>query len=241
MKSFIRSLLASFIAIACVVPVHAQSFVQELNEDDFSALLGNGCTVKLQDGSTLRGKLVAGNLMNGYLTKTTFKLDDGENRKLRADEVLRLSVKANTLVKLAMLSEASSSVKEFSKTDRQKVLRRDSVIFERALKPTENDKYALMQLLNPGFDNKLQVFIDPQARRTTEFGLNDVTLTGGENRVYLFVKKEHKAFRVKKNSYRQHFDDIFGDCPMLLAEWPTEQAAWKDVAAHVYFYDIVCD
>lgn len=218
-----------------------QGFVAEINEEDFSALLGNPCTIKLADGNTLRGKFLNGTLINGYFTKIAFQLDNGEKRKLKPEEVLRLSIKASTLMKLAMLSEAGSSIKEYSKTDHQKVLKRDSVIFERALKAKEKNEYALMQLLNPGFDNRLKVFIDPQARKSTELGMSNITFTGGENRVYLLVKNDEKAFRIKKNTYPKNIQEIYSDCPMLLADLEGKEAEWKDVAAHVYVYDQVCD
>lgn len=65
-------------------------------------------------------------------------------------------------------------------------------------------------------------------------------VTGGEDRVYLFVKGGEKAFKVKKGSYRENFRELYSDCPQMLEQFQGEKIRWDDVALHIYAYNELC-
>jgi hypothetical protein len=106
---------------------------------------------------------------------------------------------------------------------------------------TKGDKIRLMQLLNPGFDSKLKVFADPNPNRETSgIGIAGVKLTGGIDKSYLFVQNSQKAILVKKGSYKKNFEELYKNCPAMVAGFTGEKIKWEDVAGHVFAYDQIC-
>ncbi len=78
------------------------------------------------------------------------------------------------------------------------------MIFETATTPAQKETRRILQLLNPGFDGKIKVFADPGAK-TGGLNIGGLQVTGGEDRVYLFVKEGGKAFKVKKRIIQGEF------------------------------------
>src|SRR5690349_6396939 len=156
----------------------SQGFIAPVNDDDFSVLLANECTVTREDGTKLTGKLSSGTLINGYLKNITVKTEDGEKHKFKPEDMVSVWVKASKFVKLAMISESTTSIKELTKTDFDKISNQEYVIFERAALAKKDDKFAMMQLLNPGFDSKIKVYADPNANQTGGLSMGGVQFTG---------------------------------------------------------------
>ncbi|HEX5167909.1 MAG TPA: hypothetical protein VFW11_01960 [Cyclobacteriaceae bacterium] len=106
--------------------------------------------------------------------------------------------------------------------------------------PGKKDKYALLQLLNPDFDSRIKVFQDPLAVETNGLNSGTVSITGQEDKSYLFVKDNNRAFKVKKGSYKKDFDDIFGDCTKMAEAYGGEKLKFRNAAEHVWVYDRAC-
>lgn len=218
----------------------SQGFIAEVEADDIGVILNCPASVFLQNGDTLKGKLTSASLVNSYLKNIVLKLEDGNKRKLSPEEVKVLQVKASTLAKMAMLNESGSSVFRLVKTNFDEIINREYIIFEQALRATKKDKPALMQLLNPGFDRLIKVYADPNANETGGLQINDISVTGGKNKSYLFVKSNSKVVIVKKNSYRKNFDDLYGDCEKMMINFEGDKLKFNDMAGHVFVYDQLC-
>jgi len=223
------------------VTVRAQGFIAVINDDEFSVLFGNPTTVTRTDGSELIGKITSGTLTNGYLKSITLKTADGEKHKLKPEDMIRLSIKATKIIKLAMITESTTSIQELTKTNFDKIDNLDSVIFERAARATKDDKYAMMQLLNPGFDSKIKVYADPNANQTGGLSMGGVQFTGGEDKSYLFVKKGEKTVITRKKNYSKNFEELYSDCPEMLSAFTGNKIKWQDLAGHVFAYDRICE
>lgn len=220
--------------------VFGQGFIAEIEQDELSVIFGNPCVVTLVSGEQIEGKLGSGSMINGYLNNFTVKLENGAKAKFKPEEVVRLSVKASKLAKLAMIVESGSSVSEAVTTNFDEIVNRDYIIFETAMRHNKASKHRLMQLLNPGFDSQLKVFADPNAKETRGIGIQGVKLTGGTDKSYLFVQNDQKAVLVKKGSYKKDFVDLYGNCPKMLQVFAGEKLKWSDVAGHVFAYDQIC-
>lgn len=218
-----------------------QGFIAEIEADDIGVILNNPATIVLQNGDTLKGKLNSASLINSYLKNVTLKMEDGSKRKLQADEMKTLWVKASGLAKLAMLNESGSSIFRLAKTNFDEIINREYIIFEQALRATKKDKPAMMQLLNPGFDHMIKVYADPNASETGGIQVNDISVTGGKNKSYLFVKGNEKVVIVKKASYRRNFDELYADCQEMLTNFEGDKIKFNDMAGHVFVYDQLCN
>lgn len=80
-------------------------------------MYGNECVVTLQSGEVITGIFAGGVYVINGLTKIKVKLENGENAKFSPEQVVSLKVKASKLMKLGMISDAGSSIKEFANSD----------------------------------------------------------------------------------------------------------------------------
>jgi hypothetical protein len=238
--------MKTFNAIICAVAfwiigaaAFGQGFIEPLDDID---LLGNKpCIVTLASGQEVKGEFKSAVLLNGYLDKIIVNTLNGEKAKFQPEDIVSLKIKAGTLAKLNMLSESVSSIKELTKTNFDEIIEREYIVFETALKAKKKDKARLMQILNPGFDKKIKVYADPQAKETRGLALGGIRLTGGEDKSYLLVKDGAKTVKVKKKSYRDNFQELYATCPKMLAVFEGNKIKWDDVAGHVFVYNQVCE
>ena len=177
--------------------------------------------------------------MNNGLAKIKVKLENGESAKFVPEQVASLKDKASGLMKLSMISDAGSSIKEFANADLNGIVEREWVLFETATTPRQKEPKRILQLLNPGFDSKIKVFAGPNAK-TGGLSLGGIQVTGGEDRVCLFVKGGEEAFKVKKGYYRENFRELYSDCPQMLDQFQGEKIRWDDVALHIYACNELC-
>ncbi len=233
-------MLLMILATAVATPALGQGFIASIDDDDFSALFGRPAIVKLVSGDSLSGKMTGGTIINGYLSTIKFKTDSGETSKFKPEDVERLSIKAGKMAKLAMISEAGSSLNEMAKANFNEIVDREYIIFETARRSTKKGTPRLMQLLNPGFDGGIKVFADPNARKTMGLSIGGAKLLGGEDKSFLFVQGGEKAVVVKKGSYKENFAELYEKCPAMLGEFKGEKLKWNDVAGHVWVYDRIC-
>ena len=218
----------------------SQGFIAAVENEGIGALYGNQCILQLRSGEEVKGKFVGGTYVKNGLTKISIKLENGEKVKYEPEDLVSLHIRASDLLKLFLVSESASSVKELEKTDFDEIIQREYLIFETALTPKKSDTYRLLQLINPGFDTKIKVFAEPSAK-TGGLSMGGIPITGGEDRAFLFVKGGEKAFVVKKGSYDNNFEELFADCPRLISAYEGGKIKWDNVALHVFFYDQYCD
>jgi hypothetical protein len=97
--------------------ISGQGFVETIEEGGMPAMYGNECVVTLQSGEVITGIFAGGVYVINGLTKIKVKLENGENAKFSPEQVVSLKVKASKLMKLGMISDAGSSIKEFANSD----------------------------------------------------------------------------------------------------------------------------
>lgn len=229
------------VLLAYAGAVRAQGFISPINTDDISVILNVPATIVFQNGDTLQGKLTAASLVNNYLKQVTLKTADGSKQKISAPDMRLLRVQVSTLAKMAMVNESANSIFRTINTNFNDILVREYIIFEQALRATKKEKPAMMQLLNPGFDQVLKVYADPNANKTGILEVNGVPVSGGSDRSYLFVKPdEQKVVIVRKGSYRKNFTELYGNCQAMVQAFEGDKLLFQDVAGHVFAYNHLC-
>jgi hypothetical protein len=228
------SLLAAFALVLSSTAAHAQSFIAPIE----TIMPKDGSYVITNDGERLEGKISTYLLVMGSLRKLTLKTADGTKHKFKAADLQEVGVKLDGMAKFMAMGEAASgSIVGMAKTDWGEIANREYAVYRQALLPKKKDKFALLQLLNPGFDSRVQVYLDPNAKETKGFA----GITGGEDKSYIVVKDGAKSVLIKKAKYKKQFPELMGDCPQL-AEHPEmgDKIKFKDFAAHVFVYDQLC-
>ena len=210
---------------------NAQSFISAVSKFQPS----NDCKMELLDGTIVEGKVSMATIANGYLSSLTLKDAVGEKHKHKAAEIKQFKVKMGVLAKLDAANEGSSSIGEMFKTDYNEIIEREYIIYKQALLPKKKDKYRLMQLVNPGYDSKIQVFDDPGGKETS--GL----VNGGKEKSYLVVIDGKKSIEVKKGSYKKDFPMLFGSCESFMGTIDSKKPKFWDMAGHVFAYDQLCN
>jgi len=200
-------------------------------------------TLVTVSGDTLKGEMRTAMFMGGLLKSFSYELEGtGEKRKFKAEDVKYLKIKASKMANLESMATGASSLKRMSNTNFDDIKNREYIEFEQALQPGDKNKYALLQLLNPGFDSKIKVYSDPNGPKTATTTIGGMAVTGGEDKSYLVVKGGIKAERIKKRGYEESFALLFGDCPELIKNYSAsgEKLSFFDFATHVFDYDQAC-
>jgi hypothetical protein len=217
--------------------IFSQSFLMPLQDIPASQQI----YVVTKNNQTIYGKMRMSVWMTGQLKSFTMISEDGEKLKYKAEEVQELGVRMNDWVRLQLRGEAMSSIKKAQNTDMDVLLNREWILFEQVMMPGNKAKYSLLQILNPGFDNKIKVFENPRAAKTAKTSVGGFAITGGEDRAFLVSKEGKQSFVVKKGSYDKSFGDLYGSCPQLVKEFSGEKIQFKNMAQHVMYFEENCD
>lgn len=230
-----KYLFSLLIALLVKASLCAQGFIVPVEEVPH----GNEAYIVKTDGTRLEGKIKSYDIGEGIKAVTISDLNENK-QKIKAAEIRELGIKSTSLVKMELMAESTETLKKLTKANFDEIGKREYIIYQQALMPGKKDKYALLQLLNPGFDSVIKVFQDPFAVETQGISLGAASLTGEVDKSYLFVKNNERAFKVKKGSYKKDFDDIFGDCPKMMMVYGGEKLKFKQAAEHVWVYDHAC-
>jgi hypothetical protein len=208
-------------------PAAAQAFL-----DPLTMPMGPTATAVLVDGTTVTGKPKVIPKGIGNIKKLTLKLEDGGKEKLTPKDVTELRLVPGGLAKGMAAMNAMSSISEMAKTNAGEAISREEVLYVTGTLP--NGKPALLQLLNPGFEETIHVYPDPAGRETAKVGVGGMTVTGGAVKSYLVGRASGgETVLVKRQQYDKLWDELYGDCPAMAkpAEVHFDTMA-ADVAAH---------
>jgi hypothetical protein len=193
--------------------------------------------VILPSGERIDGTIPVATFINGTLRSVTLKTDDGRKLKFKAADVKVLGHKPGKLAKLAAMSEQIDNKWDLFTADWEGTMGREWVIFQQAMLPGKAAKYALMQLLNPGFDRRLQVYYDAKAANNDD-SVMGISTAPPES--YIVVKDGRQSVQVKKGNYNKLFSSLFGDCSKLMEASSEKKPKFKNFAGAAYAFDHLC-
>ena len=196
--------------------------------------------VILKDGSEVEGTLDKLKRKRGLPSEITFKVD-GKKTSWNASDVQGMYLKPNDLNKMAAASDFMSDATQWEDTDLDKdILGKGFVYFEQKEVIIGKKKQTLMlQLLNPSFASKVQVYHDPYANETASTGIGGITVDGGDAKSYFVSINGDTAFKLKKKDYTEATKKLFGDCGEYLGSLG-KKPKWSEFAKHLYDYGRVC-
>jgi len=182
------------------------------------------------DTQTEGAKFTIYTLNNGMLGNFTIKTPDGEKKKFKVVDVKMVQLEPNGFAKAMMFSENISMTKVL-KNDYSFLEHMKYIYYEKI--EIKAGKFKLLQLLNPGFDEYIKVYLDPNAKETSHIGFG-----GGEDKSY-YIQKGDQSFLLKKKNYKKEFANLFGDCKPMMGMLETEQIdmKFKDFPLHIAIYN----
>lgn len=230
-KKMKKSVLSTlFLLFFFAVQAYCQSLLPALEEMPIS----REAYIDLKDGQRINGKIIY-TISGRGVNKVAIRDDNGNKHEYKSPQIDEFGIFSNDMVKLQYFNESSSSIKAMLKTDRSAVRINDYVVFRNAT--MKGGKELLLQLLNPHFDERIQVYHSVNSRKTTPLRKGMITLTGEMQRAYLVSKDGLPVIKVKKGSYKKSFRGLFADCPNMLS---VKNPKFKDFGKHIYYYTENC-
>ncbi|MDW7694663.1 hypothetical protein R9C00_07915 [Flammeovirgaceae bacterium SG7u.111] len=225
--------LLTFFALA-YSSTQAQFFVQKLPQSEI--LNSEKAYVITNAGDTIRGRISGASQSNGQLKAFTLKTDE-EKLKFKPMEIRSVAVVPGMGANYEDMA-LITTIKRASDTTFLKLVETEWVIFERIQLPTKRESYALVQLVNPGFDSKIKVYANPEANETSTLSSESMMLTGGDDTSHFISVNGERPTLIKKGKYKKEgFAQLFGGCDALNDEEPK----WKYFAKHIFIYDQKCE
>jgi hypothetical protein len=225
--------ISLFLCLFVLSGVFAQQFIEPVGNP-----MSKECYLTLKNGAETKCEFKSANISNGMKSMTIVD-ENGVKIKYKAEEVEKLRIKMSTLAKIGTIIEGSESITAVAKLDVNEIIEREFIIYEQALLPKKKDKYALLQLLNPGFDGRIKVYENPMGGESG-LSVGGIKVTGGEEKSFLVVKDGDKSMKIKKGSYKKDFSMLFGDCTEMLKILSDEKIHFQDMALHVLYYNLNC-
>ncbi len=197
---------------------------------------------------TLTGKVqvttVDGKTVYGKLTSVSFEARGLGNFRVKdsaTDEVIKFTPEnVKTLqVKMTfnnrMETIEKQSMFKLLKSKGKEVSEREYITFNLVTYPEKKDKILLLQLLNPDFSSKIQVYEHKVG------GKSSTSILGIETELnvatsFIIVINGVSSFVEKKKYKTDYFDKVFASCPELMA-MPEKEVKFSDFAKHVSIFE----
>ena len=94
----------------------------------------------------------------------------------------------------------------------------------------------MMQLVNPGFNDKIKVYFDPYAQESASMSMGGGLLkVGGLDKSYFVKKGNAAAEKFTKKEYDENYKSLYAGCASLLKKLDTK-LEWSGFANHVWEY-----
>ncbi len=208
----------------------AQSLQQPLE----AVPMSNEGAVLLKSGELITGKILNTTSMRG-ITQVTLLTADEEKRKFKAEEMEEFLISMNKAVKLQFLDERGSSIVKILSKNQPKAVPRDYIVYRNTT--LKSGREALLQLLNPDFDETFQVFYDPYVAKSATMEGEHIVMTGDKHKTFFVSKNDQALLKVKKGGYKKAYRKLFDECVVMKQK---SKPKWRDLGQHIWMYDQVC-
>lgn len=190
--------------------------------------------VTLKDGTKLEGEIADLDRKKGNIEEITIKTADKKKHKLKPIEIKEAYLPVSNWEKVADMHSAMFNVKTYSgEIDMDHIAKGYAYFLSTEVQIKKEKVVLLMQVVNPGFSNKIIVYHDPTASETTSFGFAGVTVVGGDDKSYYVQIGNETAFKLKKKDYEDSFSTLYKDCPDVITKYKKAHE-WIDFCYHVY-------
>ncbi|WP_411896099.1 hypothetical protein [Winogradskyella sp. A2] len=228
-----KNLLLIFAFLFSVQVAFCQKF-RLYPEMEITSLSSNESELTLMNGEILDGEMGLATVQTSSglqrITSVVVFKKGEKNLKYKPKDIKEIKIKANWSDMSSSDANNDSSLQIKFYAD----MKSDYYIFRTVL--DKKGKPRLMQLLNPGFDSNIQVYVDAKSKDSSIAGM-----LGKETAKSYYLTKgtDEKGIYVKKSKYKKLFPKIFGDCDAMKTEFG-EKIKWGDFTQHIYAYDQDC-
>lgn len=235
MKTLLSIALTLFVGVTFV---SAQKFMPE-----FPQKWGRTTYVVKNDDTKVWGKSTSGVVGPNGMTALTLKdTVSGEKMKFKIKDIKEVGIsskggmgKLSKLENMTTAMESTGSISEMARTDYKSVLKADYFIYRRVV--DKKGKPRILQLLNPGFETRMQVYVDPKANENSGGGLMNTMSAGQAESYYVTKAGSSYGIYVRNKKYKKEMVLVFDDCPAMMDEFKPK---FSEFASHVFYYENEC-
>jgi hypothetical protein len=195
----------------------------------------------LKDGTNYEGFCSGFKRQKGQISSVSFKDNDTKKElTFDASQISEMFVFAGSAEKAAKTAKFFQNVRNYSTKKLKKSTTNDLIHFVNqtvSLKNKKDDKEFLMQVINPEFNDEIEVYYDPFAKETggVSFG-GGPQLGGGVIKSY-YVKKGDKILWLHKDDFEDNYDLLFGDNAEFMKKYPKDSVEWDYFSFLIYQYN----
>ncbi|HRD08105.1 MAG: hypothetical protein U0V54_03750 [Saprospiraceae bacterium] len=199
--------------------------------------------ITLADGSEVTGYIDDIDRKKGLIEKITIKDSLGKKMEFQPQDIHHMYIAPS---KWDKFSKGMDKMNDFTEWDKNKQvnlahIKEGYALFEYSEVMIKNEKKSLLlQLINPGYCNKIKVFFDPQAKESASVGIGGFSVAGGQPKSYYVKVGNEVAYKLEKKHYEDKFESLFGNCEAINKAYP-EEIDWDFFSKHVYIHATKCD
>lgn len=185
----------------------------------------------LTDGTKIEGDIEDLDRKKGNISEITIKVD-GKKKTFKPEQIKEMYLPASGLDKFSKQMEVGTNLSKDLNNDRIS----DGYAFFEYTQVDIKGKVQplLMQLVNPGFHNKVRVYFNPFASETMSVGVGPMKV-GGLDKSY-FVKVGNKpAYKITKGDYDEQSKELFKGCAAAMAALKKD-SDWNKFEKIVYVH-----
>ncbi|MGW8124016.1 hypothetical protein ACV07N_15255 [Roseivirga echinicomitans] len=217
-----------------VTQASAQFFVQKLSQSEI--FKADEAYAVLTSGDTIRGTIGTVSMRDSTVSRINIR-ENGERFTINMEDMIRLAVLPGDWVKLDEMA-LLPVLRNLKNKDFIEVLPKDGwVFFDKIQLPGKEERYQLVQLMNPGFDSKVKIYAHPDAQSTGHTKVSSITLEGLRDNTYFVSVNGDRAFQISDFQYRKKgFERIFTSCSAL----KDKKLKWKEFPEDVFLHYQKC-
>ncbi|SHI68303.1 hypothetical protein [Flavobacterium terrae] len=196
-------------------------------------------TVILKDGRVIKGYFKDIDRKKGQITDIKFKDSvTGKQEELDAALISELYLAPSGAEKGAKAFKNATNIRSLATKKMKKATNKETVYFKNqtvSLKNKKEIKEYLMQLINPEFNSIIEVYGDPNANETQGVSFGGMQMGGGLLKSF-YLKKGDKVFWMHKSDFGDYYNEIFGDNPEFIKQYPLNSIEWGYLSFLIYEY-----
>lgn len=239
MTNFMKTVVFLFFCFT-FFDVRAQDFL----DGNFTFSESKESYFTLNDGIEVVGKIDKIKRKKGLIEEITIRDTNDKKIVFKPEMIHHMYIAPSKWDKFGSGMNKMYDMKEWEKdkTINQEHIKEGYALFETSEVMIKDDKMSLLlQLLNPGFAEKIRVYFDPRASETASVGIGGFTVAGGDAKSYYVKKGKEVAFKLEKKNYEKNQELLYGDCKDLKSKFKTKKLEWTDLAQHIYKYTTECN
>jgi len=198
--------------------------------------------IYLKDGTEVVGKIKDLDRKKGQIKKVKLKVD-GKKVTYLPEDIGYMYLMPSGFDKFARGYGNLTNLKEHSKdrTVNLEKIKAGYVLFKSInVQLKKKEMQLLMQMVNPGYDEKIAVFFDPFARESMSLGVGGMTVAGGDKKSYYISVDGGTAYKIKQKEYGKKWAELYPDCPDIDKAFEGKMY-WRNFSKHLYHYTTECN